>query len=68
VKLQFVAVSETGASEHLPLHPETLRVFLILKEARRDGKSKPSEATPSTPPTPGRSVRRSSARVLAVPA
>lgn len=63
VKLQFITVSETGASELLPLHPETLRVFLILKEARSDRKSKPSDSNPSPLPAPGLAVRHSRARV-----
>ena len=58
MKLQLVTVSETGASELLPLHPETLRVFLILKEARSDRKPKPSDANPSPLPTPRHAVRR----------
>ncbi len=62
MKLQFVTVSETGASELLPLHPETLRVFLILKETRGDRKSKPSDNNPSPPPTPRPAVRRYPAR------
>jgi len=63
VKLQFVTVSETGASELLPLHPETVRVYLILKEPRADRKPKPSDVDPSPLPTPRQAVRRSSARV-----
>ena len=62
MKLQFVTVSETGASELLPLHPETLRVFLILKEPRPSGKPKPSDSNPSAFPTPRQAVRPSRAR------
>ncbi len=67
MKLQFVTVSETGASELLPLHPETLRVFLILKEPRKDRKSKPSDTNPSPRPTPRQAVRHSRARARPVP-
>lgn len=67
MKLQFVAVSETGASELLPLHPETVRVFLILKEARADGKSRPSDPKPSPLPTLWHAVRRSRGRPRASP-
>jgi hypothetical protein len=59
VKLQFVTVSEMGASELLPLHPETVRVFLIVKEPRADGKPKAHVAQPSPLPTPWPTVRRS---------
>lgn len=67
MKLQFVTVSETGASEFLPLHPETLRVFLILREARKDRKPEPSDKNHSPPPTPGQAVRRSRARGRPLP-
>ena len=63
MKLQFVTVKETGASELLPLHPETVRVFLILKEPRADGKPKPRLANPSPLPSPWFAARRSRARV-----
>lgn len=61
MKLQFVTVMETGASELLPLHPETVRVFLILKGPRPDKKSGP-QTNPSPPATPWPAVRRSRAR------
>ncbi len=61
MKLQFVTVMETGASELLPLHPETVRVFLILKGPRTDPKSRPSK-NPSSPPAPWAAVRHSRAR------
>ncbi len=61
MNLQFVTVSETGASEHLPLHPETVRVFPIGKEARPDGKPRPSTPKPSPLPAPWQAVRRSPA-------
>jgi len=61
VKLQFVTVMETGASELLPLHPETVRVFLILKGPRADGKTRPS-TNPSPLPEPWQAVRHSRAR------
>ena len=63
MKLQFVTVPETGASELLPLHPETVRVFLILKGPRPDGTSKPPAKNPSPLPAPWQPVRRSHARV-----
>ncbi len=66
MKLQFVTVTETGASELLPLHPETVRVFLILKEARADGKTGP-RPNPSPLPPPWQAVRRSRARVRPSP-
>lgn len=62
MKLQVVTVSETGASELLPLRPETLRVFLITKETRQAGKPKPSDSNPSPLPAPWQAVRRSPAR------
>ena len=61
MKLQFVTVTETGASELLPLHPETVRVFLILKGPRTVGTTRPS-TTPSPLPEPWQAVRRSRAR------
>ncbi len=67
MKLQFVTVMETGASELLPLHPETVRVFLILKGPRADGSSKPPAKNPSPIPPPWESVRRSHARVRPSP-
>lgn len=66
MKLQFVTVMETGASELLPLHPETVRVFLILKGPRPDRKSKAS-TNPSPPPEPWPSVRRSRGRARSSP-
>ena len=60
MKLQFVAVSETGASELLPLHPETVRVFLIMKESRAEKKTEPSSPKPSPSPAPWLAARRSS--------
>ncbi len=59
MKLQFVTVSETGASELLPLHPETVRVFLIVKGPRAEKKTEPSAPKPSPPPMPGLAARRS---------
>jgi hypothetical protein len=61
VKLQFVTVSETGGSELLPLHPETVRVFLIMKEARADRNPRPPTHVPFPLPAPWQAVRRSSA-------
>ena len=61
MKLQFVAVRETGASELLPLHPETVRVFLILKGERADGTTR-SHLNPSPLPAPQPTVRHSRAR------
>lgn len=66
MKLQFVTVSETGASELLPLHPETVRVFLIVKELRADGKPGPSFVKPSPLPAPWDAVRRSPTRTRKV--
>ncbi len=61
MKLQFVTVREAGASVLLPLHPETVRVFMILKEARADGKPRPPPG--SFPlPAPSAAVRPSRAR------
>ena len=62
MKLQFVTVTETGASELLPLNPETVRVFRILKEARADGTTRP-RPNPSPLPAPWQAVRHSRARV-----
>lgn len=67
MKLQFVTVSETGASELLPLHPETVRVFLIVKEARPAGKPGPSTDKPSPLPAPWQAVRRSPALLRNAP-
>ena len=68
MKLQFVTVSESGASELLPLHPETVRVFLIVKEPRADGKPGPSTRKPSPLPAPWQAVRRSPTKTLRVSA
>ncbi|HYM39148.1 MAG TPA: hypothetical protein VEY12_03235 [Thermoplasmata archaeon] len=62
MELQFVTVSETGASELLPLHSETVRVFLIVRESRADGRPGSLHAKPSPLPTLGPTVRRSSGR------
>lgn len=59
MKIQFVAVSEVGASELLPLHPETMRVFLIVKEPRTDGKPRAPASKPTPLPMPREPVRRS---------
>ena len=63
MKLHIVTVSETGVSELLPLHPETVRVFLILKEPRADGTFRPSFGSPSLPAPTAPAVRRSFAHV-----
>ncbi len=67
MKLQFVTVMETGASELLPLHPETVRVFLILKAPRADGMKKPPNKNPSPLSPPWPAVRHSRARPHSVP-
>ncbi len=67
MKLQFVTVMETGASELLPLHPETVRVFLDLKGPRADGPSRPPAKKPSPLPAPWQAVRRSHVRVHPAP-
>lgn len=48
VNLQVVAVREGGTSEILPLSPDTLRVFLILRG--------PADAGKPIPEAPGRPV------------
>jgi hypothetical protein len=58
VELQFITVSETGASELLPLRPETIRVFLVIREPRVTWKPEPPVSKTSTLPAPWLAVRR----------
>lgn len=51
MNLPFVTVTDARASELLPLHPKTVRVFLVFEEARADGTTKPLPM-PSPLPAP----------------